>query len=177
MILPATTGAGCSVAGVWWLQEKQKSKVKIRKNEDLLKEYQKVAINSDVAFFQKYLTESLPKGVWLKDISVNYVDTPHKENRKIVKKSQKKKPKDADAVQTISVIKPQVDQLPRPTIIFSGFAYAEDPNQQIKTINSYVTQLRNDPNFMQYFDEIGLGPIQSQTMEGKTVSPFDISCR
>ena len=48
---------------------------------------------------------------------------------------------------------------------------------QIKTINNYVTQLRADELYANYFDEINVQAIQSEQMGQKTVSHFDISCR
>ena len=160
--------------GSYVSEETEALQTKKKRNNDLIANYKKVAIFSNVVMFQRFIVESLPKGVWLKENVMSYVDTPHQESKQIPSRTTG----DPSAVDKKTAVPANEDhdKLPRPTISLKGYAYFEDSNQRLKTINNYVTQLRGNEKFMGYFDEIKIISIESKTINDKTVSYFEISC-
>ena len=104
----------------------------------------------------------LPKGVWIKDLQISLRDLPQSAINE--QKGLPSTPEDKDIL------------VPRIFIEMNGLAYNEILNQQIKIVNSFITNLRNDPDFAENFNKISLKSATSVTIKDKSITAFSITC-
>ncbi len=142
--------------------DSKKIEEKISAIEKTTLEYRSVNTESHLAYFLAKIPKMLPKGVWIKDLQISLRDLPQSAINE--QKGLPSTPEDKDIL------------VPRIFIEMNGLAYNEILNQQIKIVNSFITNLRNDPDFAENFNKISLKSATSVTIKDKSITAFSITC-
>lgn len=58
-----------------------------------------------------------------------------------------------------------------------GSAYLADSDKELELVNTFISNLRNNPDFNQYFKQINIVSIEQSKTEKITVTNFTITCR
>jgi len=58
----------------------------------------------------------------------------------------------------------------------NGGVYLEDSEKEYKSVNDFLTNLKNNPEFSEYFNEIKIKSIDQKSIEGKNVTVFSVFC-
>ena len=130
-----------------------------KQNADLntkLENYKKIRINSHSAYFLALIPELLPKGTWINDFDLRYVDVP------VTQKKGKKKQ-----------IKPQKSRL---KLNLSGYAYQKNTKEQFKLIDEFTDNLKKDKRIGHFFKLIDLETYKVDKINDFKVTYFKIKC-
>lgn len=133
---------------------------KVTENRNRFQTYKNFFTRTEASYVLAAIPRILTEGVWLTNLSIQYVKAPSQPM--------------ADAKKVAPVAEAKPDGV---NVEFSGYAYATDPNQQFKLVYGVVSALKSDKGFQKYFSNVSLVSIQSEQREDITVTSFKISCK
>jgi hypothetical protein len=128
---------------------------------------------TEMALFLARVPRLLPEGVWLNDLSIEYVEIaepkigPDSKSSSGFGGQKAVSPKSgASGSASAGVI----------TIEMAGMVYAKDSNQQFRLVYNLVDALKADDFFKKYLANVALSSIQSQQKDKTTtITSFRIS--
>ncbi len=126
--------------------------------QNKLQAYKDIKATSNVAFFLTKIPTLLPKGIWLKDIEIRYVETTLKPES-----ATSGSTKEPDRVVT------------KVELSLSGFVYEVSTNQQIRLVNNFLVTLKNNKLVTDIFSNINLDSANTQPMGQHNVTFFKIA--
>lgn len=126
--------------------------------------YQSVRLKTSTAFFLTKIALVLPKGVWIQEISLRYLD-PTKAEFNASKGISNAEETEPDKI------------LHKMNLTLSGLAFDSNANQQIKLVYNLVKSLKDNTLFSTTFDDIKLASAQPSQVEQYTVTSFKIECQ
>ncbi len=135
---------------------------KIKSVQDRLDDYKTIRTTSHMTFLLTKIPKTLPPGVWLSNLQVQYVDITKAELNFLWGL-----PAESEADQQKMTY--------RITLNFTGYAYDSNPNQQLRLLNNYKVKLKTDPFFAKNFHKVELSA-NAQPMENYQVTAFKIDC-
>jgi hypothetical protein len=130
-------------------------KQKTQEGSQKLSAYKHVRTQSHVAFFLKIIPQLLPEGIWLKDLSIEYSDL-------IESQMQAGDPQ---------------KRLFKVLLALNGYAFHENSSQQIRLVKSFVSRLKENKDFFNFFEDIDLVTAQTQALDKYMVTFFRIDCK
>ncbi len=132
-------------------------KEKSQEISEKLVAYKNVRTESQVAFFLKMIPQLLPEGIWLKDLSIQYLAPAESEDKAASETQQKR--------------------LFKVLVALSGYAFDRNSSQQIRMVKTLVSRLKENKDFAGFFDDIDLVTAQTQALDENTVTFFRIDCK
>lgn len=62
-------------------------------------------------------------------------------------------------------------------LTLEGMAYLADSDKEFKTVNQFLSNLKENPDFSKYFKEINTSSLDRRQLDNLTVTNFSISCK
>ena len=115
---------------------------------------------NEAAHVLAQIPKVLPEGVWLSDMTVYYGN-----------KTSDFSPTSVNAMPASDA---QTDLI---SVELSGYAYANDSNQQFKKVYALVNVLKSDKVLNRYFRNANLASIQNERNQDSIVTSFRIVCK
>ena len=114
-----------------------------------LTQFKKLRLRSEVSLVLSLVPRLMPDGTWLKDLRISYEE-----------------PQTTRKTTDVSAL----------SVIVTGYAYTENPKEQIRLVNNLVRNMRDHPEFSKFFGNIDLDTVKTQTLNEVLVTFFKINC-
>ncbi len=62
-------------------------------------------------------------------------------------------------------------------LMLQGQAYLADSQQEFEAVNTFLNNLKNEPDFLKYFSKLAIDSLDRGMVQGKSVAVFTISCK
>jgi type IV pilus assembly protein PilM len=62
-------------------------------------------------------------------------------------------------------------------LVLNGQVYLDDGDQEFESVNIFLTNLKKDPVFSRYFNEISIGFVDRKNVQNKNIAVFKIICK
>ena len=118
--------------------------------KDKMDKLKNTRISSEAAYFLKSIPELLPEGVWLRDFDLIYT---------------------GDSTNAAESAKGRIE------ITFQGHSYAGDARTQFQQVDAFLSRLKNDKKFAEYFTSVDLNSMNASQLNSYQVTDFKITCR
>ncbi len=120
-------------------------------------QYSNVQMKSEVAFILYKLSSLMPKGIWLTNLSIQYVD------------AEPSSPGPNMPAATAPAEK-------RARISITGKIYLPEAHEQVRVINDFIASVDENPDLANLFDRVKRNSITETKTEEYTITEFSISC-
>ena len=130
--------------------------------ESELKYIKSLDFNTEIAYFLVHLVKTLPDGIWIDQLDIEYPD-----HQLFIDKTKKTK-------QKRSSTSSKTDLITEPSINVKGYAFSPNDKEQFRMVNRYFRNLKSNPMLNSSFKNIQLETTEISNLVGHEVTFFEI---